>query len=752
MGWLAGRKRRIAWALAPVAFALFCEVSGTGLRVLERIDHFIYDLRLRSTMPRTLDERVVIVDIDERSLGQFGHWPWGRDKLARLTQELFDRQQAAVVGFDVLFGEADDSSGLVNLQRLAEGPLRDTPGFAASVRRLGPSLDYDRLFADALQGRRAVLGYYFSNDSDDGLRGVLPAPALASNQPDEAESLPRLATQRWNSAGASIPLLAQAAPRAGFMNSLPDRDGVIRSVSLVAEFGGHYYESLALGMYRALLGDPRLLPVMVPGQPVSSELHLLEGLLLDRGDNPQLVPVDERASTLVAFRGRGGPAGGSFRYIPAADLLDGKLPAGSLAGKLVLVGTTAPGLLDLRTTPVGSAYPGVETHANILSNLLDGQSLVRPDYEPGYTALTTLAAGMLLAFSLPLLSLAWGVLTTAIVAAALIGANVWFFAGQGLVLPIALPLLTVLAVFAADVVAGYFIETRSKRQLARLFGTYVPGELVTEMLREPGRYSMQAENRDLTVMFCDMRGFTAMSETMEPLALQALLNRVFSRLTEVIRHQRGTIDKYMGDCVMAFWGAPVAAPDHARLAVRAGIDMAEAIRTLNQEHAELGLPAIGVGIGINTGVMCVGDMGSDLRRSYTVIGDAVNLGSRLEGLSRLYGVDVVVSESTREQAGDDFGWLELDLVTVKGRQRPVRVFTPVDAAGGTPPPDIASWNALLAGWRTQDWESVRRGLDSADYLWPHFATLHSLYAARLADAIAHPPDPAWDGSTRLDTK
>ena len=744
MGFLGRRGRRIALTLVPVLLALLQVSSGRPLPVLERIDHFLYDTRLRATMPGTLDDRVVIVDIDDRSLATVGHWPWGRDRMAALVRELFDRQQAAVVGFDILFGEPDGSSGLASLRSLAEGEFRSQPGFAASVQRLAPTLDYDSRFAEALQGRRAVLGYYFSHDAQSGLRGVLPAPVLARET--AGQPLPPLRAYHWTSGGGNIAPLAAAAPFAGFMNSIPDSDGVIRSVSLISEFRGDYYESLALAMYRSLLGHPPVLPAVVPGQsPAPGRPMVLEGLLLDRGDNPQLVPVDDQAATLVSWRGRGGVEGGSFRYVSAVDLLQGRLPAASLAGRLVLVGTTAPGLLDLRVTPVGEAYPGVETHANILSNLLDGRSLVRPDYEAGYTALTTLLAGLLLALCLPLLGVPAGVALTLATVAALVGANVWLFAREGLVLPLALPLLTVLAAFLLNTGYGYFVETRSKRQLARLFGTYVPRELVTEMLREPEHYSMRAENRELTVMFCDMRGFTAMSESMEPLALQALLNDVFSRLTEIIRQQRGTIDKYMGDCVMAFWGAPVPTADHARLAVAAALGMVQAVRALNLEHADKGLPAIGVGIGLHTGVMCVGDMGSDIRRSYTVIGDAVNLGSRLEGLCKTYGVELVVSETTRAQAEEGFAWLELDRVMVKGRQQAVTIYTPL--AGPVP----REWADMLAAYRGQRWDAAARALDAAA-LPPDCQPLHALYAARIAEARVTPPPPDWDGATRFDTK
>ena len=252
---------------------------------------------------------------------------------------------------------------------------------------------------------------------------------------------------------------------------------------------------------------------------------------------------------------------------------------------------------------------------------------------------------------------------------------------------------------------GYFVESRAKRELANLFGTYVPPELVDEMVKDPDRYTMTAATRELTVMFCDIRGFTGLSESMEPTQLQALLNSVFSQLTGVIRAHRGTVDKYMGDCVMAFWGAPVSEPDHANLAVKAALDMAEVIEQINAQYRAEGLPEIGIGIGINTGQMCVGDMGSDVRRSYTVIGDAVNLASRIEGLCKTYGVNIVASDNTRTQT-TGLDWQELDRVCVKGRQQAIAIFSPL------PPIDPLAacteeqeeWKLALKAYRAQDWK------------------------------------------------
>ncbi|MFT4241420.1 MAG: adenylate/guanylate cyclase domain-containing protein [Acidovorax sp.] len=692
----------MAVTLIPLVFALLHLCGVLRLPVLEHLDNIIYDTRLRATMPRTLDERIVIVDIDEKSLERVGHWPWGRDRLATLVGELFDRQQAAVVGFDVIFAEPDGSSGLANLQQLAQGPLKDQAAFKEQLARLAPSLDHDARFARALQGRPAVLGYYFTGDDREGrTKGVLPTPAL---RPERLRGVP-VRTTSWSGYGSNIEELARAVPTAGFFNPVTDEDGVVRSLPLLAQYQGQYYESLALAMYRTLLGQPEILPGFASPAP-EAPFDVLDSIVLRHdGRMRQKIPVDDRAATLIPFRGPGDAGAGSFRYLSASDVLEGKLPPGSLNGQLVLVGSTAPGLMDLRVTPVGQTYPGVETHANVLSALLDGNSIVRPDYAAGFDAAQLLGSGILLALVLPGLPAVTAVLFSLGAVAALAGVNLWLYLAYGLALPLATALVMVLCAFALNMIHGYFVESRAKRELAAQFATYVPPELVAEMLQQPERYSMQADNRELTVMFCDMRGFTAMSERMEPLQLQALLNGVFSRLTQIIRGHRGTIDKYMGDCVMAFWGAPVPTPDHAALAVQAALDMAQAVEQINQSHRERGLPEIGVGIGLNTGTMCVGDMGSDIRRSYTVIGDAVNLGSRLEGLSKYYGVRTVASETTQAQA-PRFAWQELDRVRVKGKAQAVTIYTPIvplDALDAAQAEAISTWQRFVRAYRAQDW-------------------------------------------------
>ena len=741
---------RIVVTLLPLLFALLHSVGVLQLGVLQRLDDIIYDARLRATMPKTLDDRIVIVDIDEKSLAEVGRWPWGRNKLADLTNELFDRQKIAILGFDVVFAEADDSSGLKRLNELAKNELKDQAGFTEKLQQMRVSLDYDASFAKALEKRPVVLGYYLTSDRDGRSSGVLPQPVMSK---DALQGRPIRFTS-WNGFGSNIAQLAQAAPMAGHFNPIVDSDGVVRSLPLIAEYKGQYYEALSLAMFRTLIGLPAVSPGFPKDRFISKSYQGLENVLLKLDDKKTLaIPVDERVSALVPFRGHGGVNDGSFKYISASDVFARRLPADTLKNKIVLLGTTAPGLVDLRVTPVGETYPGVETHANMISGLLDGKIIVKPDYAIGYDVVMLVVAGVSLAFALPLLSASRAMLLSAGALLALFGINFWMFSSFGLVLPLGAALTMVAAAFALNMSYGYFVESRSKRELANLFGTYVPPELVDEMVKDPDSYSMKASNKELTVMFCDMRGFTKMSETMAPVQLQELLNEVFSRLTGHIRAHRGTIDKYMGDCVMAFWGAPVETGEHASLAVKAALEMSQAIVKINEEHRVRGLPEIGIGIGLNTGNMCVGDMGSNIRRSYTVIGDAVNLGSRLEGLSKIYGIDIVVSESTRKLASE-FSWQELDKVRVKGKEQAVAIYYPLGPASETAAEktaELKTWGSFIKAYRAQDWDQSDVFLinlmrtDAKKYLY-------QLYSDRVASMRMLPFDPEWDGATNFETK
>jgi adenylate cyclase len=745
--------RRITLSLIPLV-VFFCHVVGLmPLGVVDRIDAMLYDAHMRAAMPQTFDDRIVIVDVDEKSLAEVGRWPWSRNYMATLTDVLFDQQHITLLGFDVVFAEPDDSSGLKQLQSLAKHTLSQDPGFLARLEQLTPSLDYDGTFAKALANRPVVMGYFFTSDQAGLTSGVLPKPIMS--RPDFKGF--QASVTEWSGFGANLDLLVRAAPLAGFFNSLTDADGVVRALPLVVRYADNYYESLALAMFRQLIGLPQVLPGLPDAGLSGSGRGSLPSVVLKWPDKTLSIPLDARGAVRVPFRGHGGVTGGSFAYVSASDVLTGRLPPDLLKGKIVLVGTTATGSVDLRATPVAATYPGVEVHANVLSSLLDQRYLVKPEAALGYEVVLLLSTGLALAFFLPLLRASVGVVVSVVLVLALVGLHWWLYFAYGWVLSVVPVLLMSVSVFVINVGYGYLGANRSRRELIALFGTYVPPELVQEMIRDPDHYNMRAKSEELTVMFCDLRGFTQMSERMDPLELQKLLNQVFSELTGLIGANRGTVDKYMGDCVMAFWGAPVASPMHAQLAVKTAMQMAQALGRINQTY-RAGAAAnadlvISLGIGVNTGQMYVGDMGSNIRRSYTVIGDAVNLGSRLEGLSKIYGVSIVVSETTKGLVSGVV-WQELDRVRVKGKQQAVTIFTPVALEGdllGSNARELSLWHDFLAAYRSQnriECDALMGQLLQYDAAKP----LYKLYADRLTLAHGQIADPAWDGATTFETK
>ena len=751
------RVLRAALIAAAVLAALGHATGRLPLRYLTELDLAIADARMRALMPRTLDARIAIVDIDEKSLADIGRWPWSRDRMAALADALFVNQRAAVVGFDVIFAEPDTSSGLPALERLAA----NAPELAAPLARERAALDFDARFAKSLQGQPAVLGYYLTNERDAHKTGVLPAPVF-----DAAALQGRpIAFTRWDGYASNLAVFARAAPIAGYFNNVPDPDGLVRSVPLVAELDGAHYEALALAMLRVYTGHPDVLPGLPEATGLRRDYDALHGVLLRQRGHEIVIPVDEHVRVRVPFRGPGGPRGGSFEYVSAADLLNGRIADGHLAGKLVFVGTSAPGLYDQRATPVGDVYPGVEVHANLLSGLLDGRAPVQPDWASSYDVLQLLLVAAVLIGALSRLRAVRGAQLAAVVVAALVAANVWSAQAHALLLPLATALLLALALYFGITVWSYIVEGRQRRSLARLFGTYVPPELVAEMARDPARYDMRAENRVLTIMFCDMRNFTRVAELLAPEDLRSLVNGFFSTMTAAIREHRGTLDKYIGDAIMAFWGAPINDGAHAANAVRAALAMTERLHALNAEQRARGLPEIGLGIGLNTGLVCVGDMGSSMRRSYTVMGDAVNLASRIEGLTRYYGVDLLVGVATRDAAAPELSdeggaawrWVEVDRVRVKGKQQSVMLFTPVRvpaAAAEAFDAEMRLWQLALAAHRLQHWPEAQTRLQGlrATYGGSAWAGLYRQLDERTDYYRSTPPGPDWDGAHTFDSK
>lgn len=732
------KQRRIPVILgAIVVFFFLLHVSELlSLGIIQRLEQIAYDIRLNRSLQDGIDKRIVIVDIDEQTLAAEGRWPWSRNKLKTLVDRLFDDYGVSVLGFDMVFAEADEQSALKTLRRIARQD-RDSR-LLNRLNQLSPKLDFDRHFASSFRDRPVVLGYYFDStgsNRESVKSGMLPEPLFKKSHFPSKLILARIA----KGYGANLPQLQKAAKASGhFDNPLVDRDGIFRRVPLLQEYEGGLYESLSLAMARTYL-------------KASVDLEFVQGFGVRR-NYPSLewirvgynrIPVDEQAAVLVPYRGRQG----SYPYISATKVLRKQIEDPELLkGAIVLVGTTAPGLLDLRATPVQAVYPGVEIHANVIAGILDERFMQKPAYILGVDFVIVLLVGVFLTIILPLLRPWWvlGVTVGTLTVVGLINIYAWYNANT--VVPIASSGLLILSLFVINMSYGFFEESRGKWALGRLFGQYVPPELVEEMNKSPETYSLAGDKREMTVMFSDVLDFSSIAEGLDPKQLSELMNEFLTSMTRVIHKHRGTIDKYMGDSIMAFWGAPVAQPDHAELALAAAMEMQTELQNLRDKFRLRGWPEMYVGVGINTGEMSVGNMGSEFRIAYTVIGDAVNLGSRLEGLTRRYGVNILVSEMTRASV-PGITFREVDRVRVKGKDKPVTIYEPIGKA-----PEVSAeikqrlllHRDTIKLYRRQEWDQAELQFlnlqkEGDDDL------LYQLYLERIAYFRQNPPGEGWDG-------
>ena len=503
-------------------------------------------------------------------------------------------------------------------------------------------------------------------------------------------------------------------------------------------YQGYLFASLALATAQAYLDTPGIeLSVETEGAKGGKEYYALETINL----KDIRIPVDANGAVFVPYRG----LQGSFPYIPAHEVLNRTTNPALLKDKIVLVGTSAPGLLDLRSTPVQNIYPGVEVHANIISGILDQRIKHKPAWTIGYEFVLLILIALSMAMLLPMVSPVMAAAATAGISL-LVMLGTFFAWSNNLILPLASPMLLVVLMFMWHMTYGFFIESRGKRQLANLFGHYIPPELVEEMSESPEEFSLDGENREMTVLFSDVRGFTTISEGMDPKQLTQLMNALLTPMTRVIHKNRGTIDKYMGDAIMSFWGAPMADSEHARHALYAAMEMIDELKIMQKDFQERGWPEVNIGIGLNTGDMNVGNMGSEFRMAYTVLGDAVNLGSRLEGLTKNYGVNIIVSETTKD-AIPEFVFRELDLVRVKGKNEPVAIFEPVGHKNDLAKEitsEITSFKKALMGFRAQSWDKAEMDFFNLNRSYPD-RFLYKVYLDRIAFYRQEPPGDDWDG-------
>ena len=697
--------------------------------LINRFDRIAYDLRLRLTMPQTSDDRIVIVAIDEKSLAQQGRWPWPRDTMARLLEQLVDHYGAALVAFDVVFAEPEETSALALIDELEADPGVNNPLPRSRYEQLRRRFDHDAEFVKSLDGRNVVLGMFFTGESESGgsqNAGAQPSPAF----PRGSFTGYRVPFPSGDGYAANFAALQEKAFATGHLMALPDIDGLVRRVPMLYEYDGDYYESLSMAVARNVLGVRGITPGFAGGE--------LEWLELGR----HTIPVDARASALIPFLG----ARGSFPYVSATDVIGGNAPAAVLEGRIALVGATAAGLLDLRATPVQADYPGVEVHANMIAGILDATIKSHPTHTRGAEFLLVLLSGLAMALLLPVLSPVWAGAMTLLLLGSVVTVNLLAWQSGNFVFPLAASVLTVLALFLFNMWYAYFFETRRKRKLAGLFGEYIPPELVREMSQNPESFTLESQNRELTVLFSDVRDFTSISEGLDAGELTELMNAYLGAMTRVIYDHRGTVDKYIGDAIMAFWGAPIFDEDHARNGVYAALAMASQVRVLSEEFRQRGWPELHIGMGINTADVNVGNMGSRYRHAYTVLGDGVNLASRLEGLTKTYGVSIIVSRATRDAVAT-LEYRELDRVRVKGRDEPVSIYEPLgpqDELDKNVRDELKFHREALKLYRARNWELAELQFVHLSKRSPK-RFLYKLYIERIGHFRSNPPPADWDG-------
>jgi len=731
-GKVGTRAKKIAFGYDR-AIALILLLAVALLRLWDPLP--VESLRLKTfdafqmLLPRQSTARpVTIVDIDEESEAALGQWPWARTRIADIVTNLH-RMGALVVGFDIVFAEPD---------RLSPGLIAtNMPALDPALRgKLAELPSNDDVFAAALRTMRSVVG----ESALAGSNGVVnegPRTGFATRGPSALPFVPNFTAMLPN-----IPVIETAATGHGMFTITPERDGIVRRVPMVLAVNGQLFPSLTLEMLRVLTGAGAIL---IKTDPTGILGLGLPGLQL---------PTDPHGQIWIHFTGHD-PA----RFVSAKDVLAGIVPKQRIAGKIILVGTSALGLLDNKTTPLSRSMPGVEVHAQLLESALAGTFLHEPNYALAIEVLAALILGLVIIvlapFLGPLVLLGFGV----VIAAMIIATSWWSYRENGALLDPSYPLLSSLAVYSSLAFMNYFKAQVSRRRIKSAFSQYLSPDLVAELANSSQRLVLGGETRVMSIMFSDVRGFTTISESYkhDPQGLTSLMNSFLTPLTNAIIDHKGTIDKYMGDAIMAFWNAPLSDPKQEENACRAALDMLKRLKELNAEReieeATKGKPCVrlDVGIGINTGACVVGNMGSDLRFDYSVLGDTVNFASRIEGQSKTYGVKIVLGEATAEAVAASFAVLEIDLLQVKGKTEPQSVFTLLGAEDARARPEFRDLSVrhadMLACYRNREFGEAAALVGQCRELGTSFGLkpLYDLYDERIAIFRKEPPPENWTG-------
>lgn len=709
--------------------------QGSSATLFTRIEYLLYDVRFNLFLPITKqeqsDHKIAIIDIDENSIINEGRFPWSRQKVATLIQKLGEAG-ALVIAFDVVFSEKEVNP----VERISHAVPAEVfnqlpPQQWQSISSMA---DADEVMANAIAQHDVVLGFFFQ-DQQEYQNGQLP-PAVFDVPSAWQEKL--VITQRPGYT-ANITGLQSQAGGGGFVTMFPDFDGTVRRAPLLIRHGDQLYPSLALSAAMRYLFIDSLEPQVVE---VGDVLAMTQVAV---SEFP--APTSPAGFVTVPYQG---PAF-TFPYFSATDVLRNKLEPQALEGAIVFIGTSAIGLADLRSTPMGPQYPGVEVHANILHALLSGGFPYKPEWQAGATFLQLVLIAIFMIVVLPMLGpmvmLVGGSLIIMLVI--LFNGYLWTL---GLDLPMAGALILTLFLTATFITDGFLKENASKKMLKGMFDQYVPPAHIDKMMADPDSYSFSGESKELTVLFSDIRSFTNISETLSAQELKHMLNSYFTPITKEIFDRNGTIDKYVGDMVMAFWGAPIDDKNHRGNAVLAALNMQRITEELKVAFKQEGLPEVNIGVGVNTGLMNVGDMGSSYRRSYTVLGDAVNLGSRLESITKFYGAKILIGEDTFDHI-EGFVCRFVDRIQVKGKEEAIRVYEPLGLDGEVEQSvldEISQYEQAYQLYLKQDWANAKDAFTLLHENNP--LKLYEVYIERIND-LKHQTLPAqWDGTFRHTSK
>jgi adenylate cyclase len=720
--------------------------SGSPHDLRKRLQYATFDT-YNKLKPRLPSDRVAIVDLDEESLKTLGQWPWPRSVMAQLIEEL-NALGARVIAFDVVFAEADRTSPMRIAQTLPVDEQYD------SVRQaLGSLPDNDAVFAQAIKKAGNVVMGFTRARPEETLRKpyhvVMPTFLIKDRTPffEDTFAAPGIAE--------NLPEFSQAAAGNGSFMATPDIDGIIRQVSLLVRYppekiGGfepELYPMLGVEALRVDVDKSAHLMIRPSGKRNALDTDYLIRVA------SMNIPIESDGKLWVYYRHID-----QDEYIPAFKLFDSALKESlrrKIEGKIVFVGTSAEGLRDIRSTPLDIFVPGVEVHVNVVEQILQGKFLKRPAIVSGVEAAIIGLAGLLIILFAPFMNvIILGVLTSGLMGCMFLGS--WqAYKSEGLLLDPVYPSIALSILFLASSLLSYVRSESERRHVRQAFGLYISPTFMEELTKNPDKLKLGGEVRELTVMFSDIRSFTAISERLTPEELIHMMNDFLTPMSDLVMQNRGTIDKYMGDAMMAFWNAPLDDPDHARHACLTALKMNDALIPVNEgikarAAAEGRTPILlNAGIGINTGPCSVGNMGSRQRFAYSALGDAVNLASRLEGQTKAYGVNILLSEETRRQV-PDLAMMELDLIRVKGKEKPVRVFTLIGAADVAQSEAFKAWetahNGFLAAYRASDFGCAAQELKTAsDASGGHLDAYYDIFAARIAAFVKNPPAENWDG-------